>query len=177
MLSHCLLSLPTVFMCCLPRLLYWLAQMLSENSRHLCEYFLEVHTAKCFKLFNLTFCRNPPNNTSIYATSLVSNFGFFSESMDLLLVPKVCFHRKTVGVHQGRFCGIQEAGTPYVNSAILPCFHVEQVSLKKTEKRGSTISWRGIKLTLCFQIFLGPDTPELKKREMRVQIQIFFSLS
>lgn len=79
-LSHCLLSLPTVFMYCLPHLLCWLAQALSENSRHLCIYlrFTYPSVSSCSIQ---TFCRNPP---SIYATSLVSDFSFSSESMSLL---------------------------------------------------------------------------------------------
>lgn len=44
-LSHHLLSLSTFFFFLMlpPHLLYWLAHILSENSRHLCEYFLGSH--------------------------------------------------------------------------------------------------------------------------------------
>lgn len=47
--------------------------------------------------------------------------------MDLLLVPKVRFHSKTVGVHQVGFCEIQEHD--HANPAILPSFQVEWVFL------------------------------------------------
>ena len=137
MLSHCLLSVPTVFMCCLPHLLYWLAQMPSEHSRHLCEYFLEVHIALCFKLFNLTFCRNPPNNTSIYATPLASNFIFFSESMDLPLAPKYTFTAREWESIKWCSVGFRKQEHHHANPAILPCFHVQQVSLKPQRREGA----------------------------------------
>lgn len=154
-LSHCLLSLPTVFMYCLPHLLYWLAQALSENSRHLCIYlrFTYPSVSSCSIQ---TFCRNPP---SIYATSLVSDFSFSSESMGLLLVPKVRLQSKRVGVHQVLFCGIQEAGRPPCQPCHSSLFSCWTGSSETTEKRGSKIVWKGIKLILCFYILFGPDIP------------------
>lgn len=144
--------------------------MLSKTSRHLSEYFLQIYIAWCFRLFNLNFCRNPPNNTSICATSLVSNFSFFSKIVCLLLLSqRHTFLARQLEAIKWRYVGIRKRDH-HVNPAFHLSFLVEMVSLKSHKSEGARYFGENLN---CFYVFLGSNTPELKRGKFEYRSRSF----